>query len=252
MTSSNSDFIYSSQDFLGWALKSGWEPKVLPVGVVYTFQSPVTRAISEQADRFVENTDLTVSNARMFMTSDDGPPVLVACLNPGAASMVTQMEHLRLLLGDNPLAAVIVGSAGAIAGSHRTGDTVIVGSALRTDGISDAYLPRSQMVASDPDLTERMRIRLNDAPTAASWTVRVPYRSTRSDLLAAREAGAEVVEMEAASLFAAGEVLDIRTAAVIVVSDVHRVDEPASVDWSDTLVPTLSALDSAVDAIRSL
>jgi AMP nucleosidase len=252
MTDIDTDFVYSSEDFLGWALTSGWRPHVLPVGVVFTFQTPVTRALSEQTDRFAENSDLTVSNASMFMTTDDGRPVVVACLNPGAASMVTQMEHLRLLSGDDPLAAVIVGTAGAIAGHHRTGDTVIVGSALRTDGISDDYLPPSPTVSADCDLTERLSTRIVGATVARSWTVRVPYRSTRSDLLAAREGGAEVVEMETASLFAAGQALNVRTAAVVIVSDVHMVDEPVSVDWSDTLAPTLRALDSAIGVIRSL
>ena len=252
MAERTSDFIYSPEDFLGWALRSGWKPKVLPVGVIYTFQAPVTQAIASQTDRFVENSDLTVSNARMFMTVDDGAPVLVACLNPGAASMVTQLEHLRFLSGDNPFTAIIVGTAGAIAGPHSIGDTVIVGSALRTDGLSDAYLPPSPTVDADSGLTERLQTRLRDTATVTSWTVRVPYRSTRIDLLAARQAGAEVVEMEIASLFAAGEALSIRTAAAIVVSDVHRIDEPTDVDWSDTLTPTLTAIHAAIEAIRSL
>ena len=251
MDKSTSDFIYSPAEFLGWALESGWKPRVLPAGVIYTFQAPVTQAIAARTDRFVENTDLTVSNARMFMTVDDGAPVLVACLNPGAASMVTQLEHLRFLSGGNPLAAIIVGTAGAIAGPHSIGDTVIVGSALRTDGLSDAYLPPSPTVDADPGLAERLQARLGDAATVTSWTVRVPYRSTRLDLLAARRAGAEVVEMEIASLFAAGEALGIRTAAAVIVSDVHRVDEPATVDWSDTLTPMLTAIHAAIEAIRS-
>ena len=245
-------FIYTAGDFLGWAIASGWEPKVMPVGVIYTFQSPVTRAIADQTDRFVENTDLTVSNARMFMTIDGGAPILVACLNPGAASMTTQMEHLRDLAGDSPLAAIIVGTAGAIAGGHGIGDTLVVESALRTDGVSDAFLPPSATVEADTSLTQRLAEHLACAPKVRSWTVRVPYRSTGADLISARDAGAEIVEMETAALFAAGIALNIDTAAAVVVSDVHRVDEPVSIDWSDTLGPTLTALDSAIIAIRNI
>ena len=245
------DFIYTARDFLGWAIASGWEPKVMPVGVVYTFQSRVTRAIADQTDRFVENTDLTLSNARMLMTNDGEAPILVACLNPGAASMTTQMEHLRYLAGDRPLAAVIVGTAGAIAGPHEIGDTLVTESALRTDGISDAFLPMSSRVDADSGLTRRLVDALAGVPAVTSWTVPVPYRSTQADLVAARDAGAEVVEMEAASLFAAGIALDIATAAAVIISDVHRTNEPASVDWSDTLGPTLTALDSAINAIRN-
>ena len=57
--------------------------------------------------------------------------------------------------------------------------------------------------------------------------------------------------METAPLFAAGEALGIRTAAAVIVSDVHRIDEPTNLDWSDTLTPTLTALDAAIEAIRT-
>jgi len=245
------DFYHGAKDFLGWALKSGWKPAILPVGVVYTFQSTVARSISEDTSRFVENADLTVSNGRTYMTSDSGAPVLIACLNPGAAAMATQLDHLRFLSGTDSLSAAIVGTAGAIAGSHAIGDTVIVNSALATDGVSRAYMPGADVVTADPVLSERLRAALLDPPIVRSWTVSVPYRSTRGDLEAARSAGAEVVEMEIAALFAAGHALDVACAAAVVVSDVSKVDEPTTVDWSDTLAPTLRALDAAIAAIRA-
>lgn len=250
VSSLENNFIYSAADFLGWALKSGWSPSVLPVGIVYTFQSPVAQALADQPDKFVENTELTVSNARVFMTTDESQPVLVACLNPGGASMVTQLEHLRLLTHEDPLCAVIVGTCGAIAGNHMVGDTLVVTSALRNDGISDSYLPPAPTVDADMALANRLGLELGGAPQTRAWTVPVPYRSTREDLVAARSSGAEVVEMEAASLFAAGLALNVPAAAIVIVSDVHRVDEPASVDWSDTLHPILVAVDAAIRAIR--
>lgn len=60
MSSAAADFVYTPSDFLGWALKSGWQPSTLPIGVVYTFQGTITRAIAED-DRFVDNTDLQPS-----------------------------------------------------------------------------------------------------------------------------------------------------------------------------------------------
>ena len=245
-------FVYTAEDFLGWAIQSGWQPSELPAGVVFTFQAPVTMALSDQPERFRPNTELTVSNARTFMTADAGPPVLISCLNPGGASMVTQLEHLRLLAGDRLRSAIIVGTAGAIAGPHVIGDTVVVRSALRADGISDRYLAPSGSVDAAPDLVERLRHGLDEPPAVTAWTVAVPYRSSRADLVAARDAGAEVVEMEAASLFAAGQALGVSTAAAVVVSDVHRVDHPPSVDWSDTTGPLLASVDAAISAARSI
>ena len=44
------------------------------------------------SDTFAPNRDLIVSNGQSFITIGDDAPVLVSCLNPGAASMATQLE----------------------------------------------------------------------------------------------------------------------------------------------------------------
>lgn len=116
------------------ALDMGWKPGVLPIGVVFTFQPAAAQMAQNQPDRFIENTDLTVSNARMFMTCDDGPPVLVAALNPGGASMATQLEHLRFL-GSPTRYAAIVGTAGAMVEGFSFGDVAVVASRARTNSI---------------------------------------------------------------------------------------------------------------------
>ncbi len=219
--------------------------------MVYTFQAPVTRLLGEATDRFAENRDLTVSNARMFMTSDDGPPVLVACLNPGAASMATQLEHLSFL-GDETRFAAIVGTAGALTTDYRIADTVVVSSALRTDGISDRYLPPEQVVEADPAFTVALAGSAGvGALPARSWTVPVPYRSNRSDLTSVVEAGASVVEMEIATLFAVSEALGFRAAATVVISDLHRV-EGWEVDWNATTPPLFRAVLTTIEVMRSL
>ncbi|HEX9029307.1 MAG TPA: hypothetical protein VF823_09040, partial [Anaerolineales bacterium] len=52
-----------------------------------------------------------------------------------------------------------------------------------------------------------------------SWTTDAPYRETRREIEQRRQAGAQVVEMEAAALFAAGQALGVQVCAAVVVSD---------------------------------
>lgn len=243
------DFVYTPADFLGWALRSGWSPTVLPIGVVYTFQAPVTRSLVESGD-FEENRELTVSNSTMLMTADDGLPVLVACLNPGAASMAAQLEHLDFL-GDETRFAAIAGTAGALTPDHRIGDVAVIHSALRGDQVSDKYLPPAAHVDGDAEFMAALAARLPNAKQARTWTVAVPYRSSRDDMDAAVRGGASLVEIEVAAMFAVGRSLGIRTTAALTVSDVARV-EGWEVDWSDTTAPTVRSVYAIIETMRDL
>lgn len=245
------EFIYTPADFLGWAINSGWRPSRLPVGVVYTFQAPVTRHLVDMTDRFALNSELTVSNGTFLMTTDDAPAVLVACLNPGAASMATQLEHLDFL-GDETRFAAIVGTAGALAPGHAIGEAMLVESAIRDDAISDLYLPRDDVVEADERFMEALHVASQqDLKRVRTWTVSVPYRSTASDVATARHAGAQVVEMEIATLYAVARSLGMAAAATVVVSDVNRVDG-WEVEWRDTTGPMVRAIDATIEAMRSL
>lgn len=244
------EFVYTAADFLGFALKSGWTPSVMPIGVIYTFQAPVARALAQQSAMFEENRELTVSNASMLVTKDDGPLVMVACLNPGSASMATQLEHLRFL-DDATQFAAVVGTAGALTADYQIGETVLVDSALNTSAVARAYLPEDEVVNGDHEFLAAIERHLATDRVARTWTVDVPYRSKRSDVEAALEAGASLVEMEIAALYAAGKVLGVRTAAAAVVSDVDRVDG-WEVDWNDTTTPTVNAVGATITAMREL
>lgn len=244
-------FQYSPASFLGWALESGWEPGTLPVGVVYTFQPVAAQFAEASPDRFVENTALAVSNARMFMTSDEGDPVLVASLNPGGASMATQLEHLRFLSMTTRY-AVIVGTAGALVEGLHFGDVVVVSEAIRAESISDRYLPPELMVRGDSDFAAALHRETASAHRlATTWSVAVPYRQTTAGVDEARSQGATVVEMEIASLFAVAAALDMQAAAAVIISDVSRADGWES-NWSDTAGPIQQTVLNAITTIRSL
>lgn len=244
------DSHYTPQDFLGWALSSGWRPSRLPVGVVHTFQASVTRYLENSPDRFERNTELTISNATTFMTAGEKSPVLIACLNPGAASAATQLEHLRFL-GDTTRYVAVVGTAGALVPGYQFGDTTVVTSALRDELLSNRYLAPARVVDASPRLSDALVERLGgEARRVRTWSVALPYRQTTAELAAARSDGAETVEMEIATVFAAAAALEMHASAAVVVSDMARVDD-WEVDWSDVAEPLNRAVEAAVDAIRA-
>ena len=245
------DFHYSPEAFLGWALKSGWRPGAMPIGVIYTFQPGARQYLVDHPERFSPNRDLTVSNSSMFITADDNAPILIASLSPGAASLATQLEHLRFL-GNETRFAAIVGTAGALAPGHHIGDTLVVNSAVRDDLISDRYLAPGRIVEGDRPFGDTLAANLGlDTQPVRTWTVAVPYRQTNAELDAAKHDRASTVEMEIATLFAVAQSLDYRSTAAVIISDVSNVDGWHS-DWSETAGPTNTALDAVITSMRQL
>ena len=243
---------YTPADFLGWALRSGWDPGPLPVGVVFTFQGFLTRRLIEQPERFAEHPALAPSNARVFVTADDAPLVAISCLNPGATTMVSQVEHL-LFLGDTRR-FITIGTAGGLDLAMEIADTAVLTAALRDDGISQHYLAPARYVEPAGDLTGHLRAALaaQGVPTTdrVTWTVPVAYRSTATELAEYTADGVSVVEQEAASLFAVTTARRAESAAAVVISDLQRAEGTAEVEWRDTVKPLVTLLDAAIAAIR--
>lgn len=244
--------LYNPADFLGWAQRAGWDPGPLPVGVVFTFQPFVTSYLVEHPERFVENPALAPGNARVFVTIDDDALVGVSCLNPGATTMVSQIENL-VYLGDTRR-FVTIGTAGALASDLEIADTCVLTSAVRDDGISHHYLSPARYVEPAGTLTDDLRSALHErvegVTDRATWTVPTPYRCTAAEMAEYVSEGVSIVEEEAAALFAITHVLGAQSAAAVVVSDVARAGG-FEVEWRATVVLLRTLLDAAIVAIRS-
>jgi uridine phosphorylase len=249
--------LYTPADFLGWAQRAGWDPGPLPVGVVFTFQPFITSFLAGHPERFVENHTLAPSNARVFLTTDDDPVVGVNCLNPGATTMVGQIEHLVYLGGTRRF--VSMGTAGALVSDMNIADTCVLTAAVRDDGISHHYLAPARYVKPAGTLTDELRAALHErvarVTDRSTWTVPTAYRCTAGELAEYVADGVTIVEQEAAALFAVTQVLGAESAAAVVVSDVARargLDNPVfEVEWRDTVEPLIVVLDAAIAAIRA-
>jgi uridine phosphorylase len=104
---------------------------------------------------------------------------------------------------------ISITSAGKIAPDVQDTGLLLIERALRGEGTSTAYLPNGPIVEADPDLIDTVHRDLERAALpvirGTSWTTDAPFRETASALATARSAGAQVVEMEAAALYAFGE-----------------------------------------------
>jgi uridine phosphorylase len=152
--------------------------------------------------------------------SSKGEIAIVSRLGFGGPSMALFVEKL-FALGVREF--LIVGTAGSLDPALQIGSFVLPFTALRDDGISDHYLPKSQNVQASMQIVTRLKATFADAgmPYAekAVWTTDSFYRETQSGVIAAQKMGASVVDMEAAGLFAMCEYHRCKGAALLVVSD---------------------------------
>jgi uridine phosphorylase len=141
----------------------------------------------------------------LWETVLDGVPVGIVPHAVGAPFAVLVAEELfasgcRLL--------VSVTSAGTIDPTLPLPEVVLIERAFRGEGTSHAYLPPAPSIDADPALIDVVVAALSDggidAARGTSWTTDAPFRETATALSTAREAGAVVVEMEAAALYAFG------------------------------------------------
>jgi uridine phosphorylase len=117
-----------------------------------------------------------------------------------------------------------MGTSGGMDPSLEVGDLVLCTGAVRDEGTSHHYLPAGSPAMPDPALTAKLAAELarreQSVRHAEAWTTDAPYRETREEVLRHVDAGVAVVEMEAAALFAVGEVRGAAVASLLVVSDV--------------------------------
>ncbi|MGH2559490.1 MAG: nucleoside phosphorylase [Thermomicrobiales bacterium] len=101
---------------------------------------------------------------------------------------------------------ISVTSAGQIAPQLELPCVILIDRALRGEGTSQCYLPRTDYAEADPSLVRAAEAGLQAGSIAyrrgATWTTDAPFRETASAIAVAADAGALAVEMEAAALYA--------------------------------------------------
>jgi uridine phosphorylase len=162
----------------------------------------------------------------LYRTRGKGMPVAVlANPGPGAPAAVIALE---LLAACGVRRLVAIGMAGGLQPNLQPGALVLCERAFREEGTSYHYLPPSESVDPSISLNAALAAALKSGgatfQTGASWSCDAPFRETFEKASQHAEAGALVVEMEAAGLFAAGQHLGVQVAAVFSVADGMRTD----------------------------
>jgi DeoD family purine-nucleoside phosphorylase len=130
---------------------------------------------------------------------------------PSAAIVVSELAEL------GAARIVRVGTCGALDPSLELGDLVVVGAALAADGTSHALGARERVTAHPALLDAFARAGAPRPQTVVSTDLFYDHDAGRQRSWS--EAGAVVVEMECAALFALAKTLQIQAGAVLVVSD---------------------------------
>ncbi len=143
-------------------------------------------------------------------TAADGLPLSVQSTGMGGPSAAIVVEEL-IELGARRL--VRIGTCGALVGGFELGELVAAREVIGADGAS-AALGAGERLAGDPALTERL-----EARPATVVTTDLFYDAREGSMEGWRQAGAEVVEMEAATLLALAARRGVAAAVLLAVSD---------------------------------
>ena len=136
----------------------------------------------------------------------DGELLTIQATGMGGPSAAIVVEEL-IALGARTF--IRIGTCGALTGTHGLGEIVAPAAALALDGTSRA-LGADTRVLPDPQLAAACAV---DAPSVVAASVDLFYGDPDT-------AGAEVVEMECATLFQVAKLRGVRAAALLGVSDV--------------------------------
>lgn len=145
----------------------------------------------------------------------EGRPLTIQATGIGGPSASLVMQELVEL---GVRRAIRVGTCGAVDDGLELGELVVARASLALDGAS-RRLQGEEVVEADPALTDALGRAAGIEPSLIA-TVDLfydPDPDWRSELSAR---GAFAVEMEAASLFALGGVLDVAVGCVLAVTDV--------------------------------
>ena len=178
-------------------------------------------------------------------TAADGEPLTVQATGMGGPSAAIVVEEL-VDLGARTL--VRIGTCGSLAAGFEIGEIVVAQEVMAADGAS-AALGAPRRLAPDPSLTRALLAAGARPATAVSTDL---FYDTRTELGAEWVSdGAEVVEMEAATLLAVAARRDARAAVLLAVSDRleggerERIDGPelerAGVRLGETAFAALAA-----------
>ena len=117
----------------------------------------------------------------------------------------------------------LIGLAGGLQSDLRTGSIILSDGAIRGEGVSQHYLPPSEIVETSTEVNELLAGKMGEKKLSFSrgltWTTDAPFRELRRDVLAYQQRGVLAVDMEAAGMLAVAASYNLTAFAAFSVAD---------------------------------
>ncbi|MGE5223112.1 MAG: nucleoside phosphorylase [Omnitrophica WOR_2 bacterium] len=212
------EIMFSVKDLQRWRWRINGAPGIEPPGtVIFCLQPDLLRAARR---RYALKPVKGFFGECFLLKYKHSSVMLAGGVGVGAPGMAIMIEEC-IAFGIRRF--ISIGAAGAIQPYLKTGDVIACDRAIRGEGTSGHYLPPSFAVEADPGLLQEVCSGLASRGIpfhqGTSWSTDAPYRETRKEASAYRQAGVLAVEMEAAACLAAARGLGAQAAAVLVVAD---------------------------------
>ena len=168
----------------------------------------------------------------------------------GAPMAADTVETLRALGVKNVISA---GMIGGFSPEVQTGDLLVPPFALCEEGTSRHYAAEPQRAEPDEVLRQGLLTFVKGCRSLPIVTTDAVYRQTYYKEALWRSRGAVGVDMETSAIFTVSRCLGMRAAALLMVSDVHPVEEGAPA-WRWEITPDMRkrAICGAIDFALTL
>jgi purine-nucleoside phosphorylase len=158
---------------------------------------------------------------------DDGRVGILGGWGMGSPTLAVKMEQL-IALGVKQFVAI--GTAGALTERYKIGDYIIATKALAEDGVAHLYLNGEKHATVDEKLLSKWKqFSINHAlpqfHMTGTWSFSAIFKETPADIIRVTKEGYDVVEMEAATLYAIGHEKGAQTLTMFVISDTISMKE---------------------------
>ena len=151
---------------------------------------------------------------------------------------------------------IACGGCGVLDDHVDVGHPFIVTSAVRDEGVSYHYLPPAREVSPHPAAVAALQTTLDEKGIAynlaKTWTTDGIYRETIAKRAARLQEGCEIVEMEAASLFAVAQFRGVTLGQILYGGDLVKPEGWDSRSWNSRTAARRLLFDLSVEAVCKL
>jgi len=184
--------------------------------VIYVPIDSPTRSIHRSIEKHIQKKKQTPFG-KIFLLEDK--VILFQCISSPLAVM-----SLERLIASGAKEIIVLGFCGSLVPESKIGDAVSITNALSKEGTSRHYFPDKNSFSPSLSLQNQVENTLDSQKLTYSQktlvTTDAPFRETLSWLKEMRHKNIDYVDMETSAVFALSEYYGLKSAALMLVSDI--------------------------------